>query len=1524
MMSLHSDHRSVRLADKLLRSASRISRLVLSLLAIAGLTYAVSSPKAPVVHLNHIENSSLSYGSPYQISETYGGTNPIDTCTGCDFWGKQQTGTSSPPSTQPSDIVNPTTGDVSDSYTLFSQPDPGENFGFTLTYDSQWGQLQEFYDTLLNTVGNEFYGFGWRSNLSTQIVDSNCPSGPQSCAGYAFVGPSGGTEWFYPTSGGSCPTGTTSKTLIYSPTFCAADRVDGLLGAYSNYSEYLFFGHGGRQSMTYDFFGEVTNEGSYQEGTNQTILWRQLPNQSGCPAMVDNWSTDQCTAVFDQAGRSYDVAWRGANNQYTVTGVKDPTGAIWVIGVDIIGQLGDVYSPLNPYGPGEWAFNYTYGAGAPDQNDLSTIQDPNGFQTTIGYTPAGTNGGYVSSVTDPYGNQTTYSGYNYNSEQNGYSYIVNQTNPTGQTIAYQVSSNMLQLRTVDNASNNAHYSATTEYVYNGTDTSPQEIVTDPSGKSTTDNTDEVGNLLQETNSYGSTTTMYNNNDEPCWTAPPGVSYPGGTYQSASCGSPPTIGSGATLYSYDSYGNLNAVTDPDGNTTETQYDGNGNPCWKSMPGAIQGSWPACTSPPSDSTRYSYSAGDLLTSKSTPDGSGSSYGYDTTTYAYNGYGEVTVTVSPDGNVAGSNPYNYMTVYYYDQVGRFYKVLQPMGRTTTASLDAAGNVISVTDPANQITSAAYDSDERLCWKAEGVSPASCGSPPATSTRYQYNANTADPVSVIDPNGHPTTYSYLNPDAQDSPTTETDAMGNVTSTVYDLNGRQCLSGTASTSLYGGTAPTCTPQSGYTYQTFDQLGNVLTSTDPSGNTTSYSRTDDAYPSQVTTMTPPSGGSAQPTNYFYDKDGHLGLVNEGNGDWATYAYDADGQKCWQAPVANPWATCSTAVPVGGSSFGYYYSNRPQFMVDVVSSTKTNGTLWGYDAQGQLTAEGNVGGVMGYTYDYAGDNTCVAYPVSSSSSCSSPASTSNTVVNYGYDADGRMNSMADWLGNSFNFGYDTRSNLNAIQYPSASHWSEALGPYDAANNVTGLVFADPNYGYIPLSYPVNADEELASGAGVSYGYNSQDRVSTDGSDSFTYNPNGELKSDTNGSNTDTWSYDTADELTSAAANGSTNETFSYDGNGNRCGVNLNSSQPNCLTPAVGTFEYGYNAFNQLCYLSWVSVAGQSPSCSSPPATTADTFTYDGNGLRVSDTIGSTGQNFTYDTQTRAGQPLIIKDGSNAYLYGPPNFTQGSAPLEQISLSSSSPSYLLSTPSGVGTQTNSGGTITAQVSYSAFGKQTVTSGTMSTPFGFQGNYSDSPNLLYLINRYYDPSTAQFLSVDPDVMKTGQPYVYTDDDPLNATDPLGLDKVYVIQQRNGKIKYVGRTNKPPRRQGEHKRSGLLNEKAGDKLKVLETDDLTTSQAKGLEQSVMNLLKRVGVKTENRVNSVSTNNPAYSELVQEGNDILMHSEDSLQLVSGGANEAAVQFQVLVGENAVGVDPNVFGASKPGGGPDDAPAGDDIPAIPE
>lgn len=62
-----------------------------------------------------------------------------------------------------------------------------------------------------------------------------------------------------------------------------------------------------------------------------------------------------------------------------------------------------------------------------------------------------------------------------------------------------------------------------------------------------------------------------------------------------------------------------------------------------------------------------------------------------------------------------------------------------------------------------------------------------------------------------------------------------------------------------------------------------------------------------------------------------------------------------------------------------------------------------------------------------------------------------------------------------------------------------------------------------------------------------------------------------------------------------------------------------------------------------------------------------------------------------------------------------------------------------------------------------------FGFTGQYTDNEsNMLYVRGRYYDPTSQQFLSRDPAVESTGQPYGYARGNPTNVVDPSGLEGI------------------------------------------------------------------------------------------------------------------------------------------------------------
>jgi RHS repeat-associated protein len=141
---------------------------------------------------------------------------------------------------------------------------------------------------------------------------------------------------------------------------------------------------------------------------------------------------------------------------------------------------------------------------------------------------------------------------------------------------------------------------------------------------------------------------------------------------------------------------------------------------------------------------------------------------------------------------------------------------------------------------------------------------------------------------------------------------------------------------------------------------------------------------------------------------------------------------------------------------------------------------------------------------------------------------------------------------------------------------------------------------------------------------------------------------------------------------------------------------------------------------------------------------------------------YVWNANAAIPEMIMDSGNAYLYG-----NGVTPTEQVNLSTGGITHLVADSLGsVRGTVSSSGALSGTTSYDAWGNPQTTGGlTATTPFGFAGGYTDPTGLIYLINRYYDPSTGQFLSVDPEVRKTLQPYAYTAGNPVSQTDPTGL---------------------------------------------------------------------------------------------------------------------------------------------------------------
>jgi RHS repeat-associated protein len=204
------------------------------------------------------------------------------------------------------------------------------------------------------------------------------------------------------------------------------------------------------------------------------------------------------------------------------------------------------------------------------------------------------------------------------------------------------------------------------------------------------------------------------------------------------------------------------------------------------------------------------------------------------------------------------------------------------------------------------------------------------------------------------------------------------------------------------------------------------------------------------------------------------------------------------------------------------------------------------------------------------------------------------------------------------------------------------------------------------------------------------------------------------------------------------SYGFDARGNRTGV----------TPPGGTTtNLTYDQANRLTGYG---------------ATT--TYTYDGDGTRASKTVSGSAEAFTWGAAGGRAQLLVDSTSSSTtyYIYG-----AGDSPIEQVTSAGVVDYYHQDELGSTRVVTDNTGTIVATYTYDAYGKQLGHTGSLTTPLGFAGQYTDAESgFQYLRARYYDPVTAQLLSRDPLVATTRSPYAYADDNPTNVSDASGLD--------------------------------------------------------------------------------------------------------------------------------------------------------------
>jgi len=1133
-----------------------------------------------------------------------------------------------------------------------------------------------------------------------------------------------------------------------------------------------------------------TRDGRLKYAFNSSGQWTGVTDLNGYATTLAHNANGQLATVTDPASRSLTFGWTGSN----LTSVTDPIGrSVSFAYNDGLGNLTD----MTDVNGGVTHFTYD------SSHRVLTMADPIGQVVTNVYDTSGRVTSQTETVvgSDRTKDRTTtfaYTGDN-SSSAGGH---VTITDPKGNVVVehYQFGERVSVTK-----GSGTPQAATWTYTYDPA-TLGVTSVADPNGHVTRSTYDSSGNVLTSSDGLNRTTTNtydglndLTSSQDPLLVATTYVYDATGNLQSRST---PLVGSSpaqseTTVYHYGDGahpGDVTSVTDPNGKVWSTSYDQYGNVA-------------SSTDPVGDVSTTQYNVVGWRTASVSPRGNVSGCGcaaQHTTTFDYtdlrtnhlNGFGMVGTVTDPLGHIAqttydaagdvlsSKDGDGNTTQYTYDLAREQTSVLRPDQTSLRTDYNADGTVLDQVDGLGNTTSYGYDSLARLTSTTDALQRTTSythdgagnrltlvdAQSPAQATTYTYDAaNELTAISYSD--GHTPNVSQIAYDADGQRTGMTDGTGS-SSWAWDSLHRMTSStnGANQTVGYGydlkGQRTSLTyPGSHVAQRGYDDAGRLTSVSDWLSHTTSYTPDPD---SDVTAEIYPNGTTATST---YDNADRLTAISDAPtaapaSPFATFSYgrDANGQ-------VN--AVTSTGVPSDNHNYSYTSLNQlhtvdSQALSYTPADTVTqlnDGTQLAYDAADQLTTTaaspislvgtasgGDAGSSKTVTLNLpagiaANDQIFIATTQQSGKTLTTPTGftqvlsvtstgspAANTIL-YRKTAAGGETQVTLTYQNKF-----PKSVVAAVYRsldPSTPIDVQSSGTASAATSVT-----------VPTVSTTVAGDRLvvfggavgnATGTSWSAPTGMTSRAQFAGLASTAAGVFDQTLGAPGATGTRTATLGTTAQLTGIVLALKVPATaYTYDRRGNRISM---------TPPGGATTSYTYDQANRLTAYG-----------------AAATYVYNGNGLRQSKTVSGTTDAFTWGVAE--GLPQLLVDATPAtttyFIYG-----VGGAPIEQIGAGGSIAYFHQDQLGNTRLLTSGTGSPSATFTYDAYGKLLGSTGTATTPLLYSGQYRDAESgLYYLRARYYAPPTAQFVSRDPLVSVTGEPYGYASGSPVNLTDPTGLD--------------------------------------------------------------------------------------------------------------------------------------------------------------